>query len=48
MLHCRSFINLQTLLEDDVENGINMLQKCLSYCQTYKTICNKVRIHVKV
>lgn len=39
---CKSFINLHVILEGDAENGINTLRKCISCCQTYKTIYNKV------
>ncbi|XP_036148975.1 dynein-1-beta heavy chain, flagellar inner arm I1 complex isoform X2 [Monomorium pharaonis] len=39
---CKNYINLQVILEGDAESGINILWKCISCCQTYKTIYNKV------
>ncbi|XP_024873902.1 dynein-1-beta heavy chain, flagellar inner arm I1 complex-like isoform X2 [Temnothorax curvispinosus] len=39
---CKTYINLQVILEGDTENGINILRKCISCCQTYKTAYNKV------
>lgn len=40
--YCMSHVNLQTLLEDDAEDAIKILQKCVVCCQTYKRIYNKV------
>ncbi|XP_018394577.1 PREDICTED: dynein-1-beta heavy chain, flagellar inner arm I1 complex-like [Cyphomyrmex costatus] len=42
VLQCKNYVNLQIILEGDIENGINVLQKCISCCQIYKTIYNKV------
>ncbi|XP_077278026.1 uncharacterized protein LOC143906094 isoform X2 [Temnothorax americanus] len=39
---CKTYITLQVILEGDTENGINILRKCISCCQTYKTAYNKV------
>lgn len=39
---CKNYVNLQVILEGDTENGINILRKCISSCQIYKTIYNKV------
>ncbi|XP_012061757.1 PREDICTED: dynein-1-beta heavy chain, flagellar inner arm I1 complex-like [Atta cephalotes] len=39
---CKNYVNLQVILEGDTENGINILRKCISCCQIYKTIYNKV------
>lgn len=39
---CKNYINLQVILEGDAKNGINVLEQCISCCQTYKTIYNKV------
>ncbi|XP_011064281.1 PREDICTED: dynein-1-beta heavy chain, flagellar inner arm I1 complex [Acromyrmex echinatior] len=39
---CKNYVNLQVILEGDTENGINILRKCISCCQIYKTIYNKI------
>ncbi|XP_067203021.1 dynein axonemal heavy chain 2-like [Linepithema humile] len=39
---CKSYVNLEALLEGDAKNGINTLLKCISFCQTYKTAYDKV------
>ncbi|XP_025073207.1 dynein-1-beta heavy chain, flagellar inner arm I1 complex-like, partial [Pogonomyrmex barbatus] len=39
---CKNYVNVQEILEGNAENGINILQKCICCCQTYKTIYNKV------
>ncbi|KAG5320215.1 RBBP5 protein, partial [Pseudoatta argentina] len=41
---CKNYVNLQVILEGDTENGINILRKCISCCQIYKTIYNKFKI----
>lgn len=39
---CKKYVNLQVILEGDMENGINILRKCISCCQIYKMIYNKI------
>ncbi|KAL6420158.1 hypothetical protein ACFW04_014096 [Cataglyphis niger] len=39
---CKNYVDLQAILEGDAKNGINLLQKCISCCETYRTIYNKV------
>ncbi|KAL0112939.1 hypothetical protein PUN28_012292 [Cardiocondyla obscurior] len=39
---CKNYIDLQVILEGQAENGINILWKCISCCQTYKMIYNEV------
>lgn len=39
---CKDYVDLQTLLEGDAENGISVLRRCISCCQTYRTLYDKV------
>ncbi|XP_032673642.1 dynein heavy chain 2, axonemal isoform X2 [Odontomachus brunneus] len=39
---CKEYVDLQALLEGDAENGITVLQKCISCCQTYRIVYDKV------
>lgn len=39
---CKKHVDLQAILEGDAENGINILQKCISCCETYRIVYNKV------
>ncbi|XP_011874784.1 PREDICTED: dynein-1-beta heavy chain, flagellar inner arm I1 complex isoform X2 [Vollenhovia emeryi] len=39
---CKDCINLQVILEGDAENGIDILRKCISCCETYKTTYTKI------
>ncbi|XP_029169334.1 dynein heavy chain 2, axonemal isoform X2 [Nylanderia fulva] len=42
VLQCKNYVDLQAILEGDVENGINILEKCISCCKTYRIVYNKV------
>ncbi|XP_020290402.1 dynein heavy chain 2, axonemal [Pseudomyrmex gracilis] len=47
---CQKYVNLQALLDDCVEDKINILWKCISCCETYKIVYDKVTnitAHVK-
>ncbi|XP_025267061.1 dynein heavy chain 2, axonemal-like [Camponotus floridanus] len=39
---CKNYIDLQAILEGEAKNGINILQKCISCCETYKIVYSKV------
>jgi len=39
---CKNYVNLQVILKGDTEYGIDILWKCISCCQIYKMIYNKV------